>query len=100
MGQIRDRLLEFFEQEERQSLPYHLVTLNHSEMIFFCIRDTFFSSQNTVSNMFQSITEIPGVAVMEVSRIGRILGAFRRHLQWLIPLREIREGRVDGRAVV
>lgn len=50
--------------------------------------------------MFQSITELPGVAVMEVSRIGRILGAFRRHLQWLIPLREIREGRVDGRAVV
>lgn len=67
-------------------------------MIFFCIRDIFFSSQNTVSNMGRA--ELPGVAVMEVSRIGRLLGAFRRHLQCLMPLREIREGRVDGRAVV
>lgn len=58
----------------------------------------FSLAKDTVSNMGRA--ELPGVAVMEVSRICRLLGAFRRHLQWLMPLREIRAGLVDGRAVV
>lgn len=58
----------------------------------------FSLAKDTVSKKGRA--ELPGVAEMEVSRICRLLGAFRRHLQWLMPLREIRAGRVDGRAVV